>query len=208
MARKIRDWGRIRQLKSGRWQARYPGPDDVLRPAPNTIETRKIAAEWLSDKQTEIAQSEWIDPDAGKVKLMDFAATWIKERDLSDTTRERYEIIRRKHFIAFNDAILSNIREPAIRRWRSDLITKNTGTATVAKAYRLLHAVFATAVDDRLIKRNPCRIKGAGNENAAERQVMDIEQVYAVANAINPRYRMLILLAGFTALRFGELAAL
>jgi hypothetical protein len=29
---------------------------------------------------------------------------------------------------------------------------------TVAKAYRLLKAIFNTAVDDGLIRRNPCRI--------------------------------------------------
>ncbi len=33
---------------------------------------------------------------------------------------------------------------------------------TVAKAYRLLKAIMNTAVDDGLIRRNPCRIKGAG----------------------------------------------
>jgi hypothetical protein len=30
---------------------------------------------------------------------------------------------------------------------------------TVAKAYRLLKAILNTAVDDGLIRRNPCRIK-------------------------------------------------
>jgi len=29
---------------------------------------------------------------------------------------------------------------------------------TAAKAYRLLRAVFNTALDDGLIRRNPCRI--------------------------------------------------
>jgi hypothetical protein len=32
-----------------------------------------------------------------------------------------------------------------------------------------LHAIFATAVDDDLIRRNPCRIKGAGFEHSHER---------------------------------------
>ena len=31
-----------------------------------------------------------------------------------------------------------------------------------AKAYRLLRASMNTAADDRRIKRNPCRVKGAG----------------------------------------------
>jgi hypothetical protein len=42
---------------------------------------------------------------------------------------------------------------------------------TAAKAYRLLKAVFNTAVDDGLIRRNPCRIKGAGQEHSSERPV-------------------------------------
>ena len=32
-----------------------------------------------------------------------------------------------------------------------------------AKAYKLLRAIFNTALDDGRIKRNPCRIKGAGD---------------------------------------------
>src|SRR5688572_32325201 len=34
-----------------------------------------------------------------------------------------------------------------------------------AKAYRLLRAMLNTAVDDGAIKRNPCRIKGAGERS-------------------------------------------
>jgi hypothetical protein len=31
-----------------------------------------------------------------------------------------------------------------------------------AKAYRLLHAICETAVDDQMVRRNPCRIEGVG----------------------------------------------
>ena len=37
---------------------------------------------------------------------------------------------------------------------------------------------------------------------------MTVEQVYAIADAITPRYRGLVILAAFTGLRFGELRAL
>jgi hypothetical protein len=39
-----RDWDRIRQLPSGRWQARYPGPDGTLWPAPHTFERKTDAS--------------------------------------------------------------------------------------------------------------------------------------------------------------------
>jgi integrase len=65
-----------------------------------------------------------------------------------------------------------------------------------------------TAVDDGLVRRNPCRIKGAGSEDSPERPVLTVAQVYALADAVGPRYRALILLAAFSSLRWGELAAL
>jgi hypothetical protein len=77
---------------------------------------------------------------------------------------------------------------------------------TVAKAYRLLKAVMNTAVEDGMIRRNPCRIKGAGQEESPERPVLTTAQVYAIAEAISPRYRAPVLLATFGSLRWGELA--
>jgi integrase len=68
--------------------------------------------------------------------------------------------------------------------------------------------VLATAADDNLIRRNPCRIKGAATEDSPERPVLTIAQVYALADAIDRRYRLLVLLGTFASLRWGELAAL
>ena len=86
----------------------------------------------------------------------------------------------------------------------------DTGVSPVtsAKSYRLLCAVLNTAVDDRLIRRNPCRIKGAGTEDSPERPVLTVTEVFALADAIGPRYRALMLLATFASLRWAELAAL
>jgi integrase len=79
---------------------------------------------------------------------------------------------------------------------------------TVAKAYSLLKAVLHTAADDGLIRRNPCRIKGASVGKSQERPVLSARQVFDLASAIDPRYRALLLLAVFGSLRWGELAAL
>jgi integrase len=82
------------------------------------------------------------------------------------------------------------------------------GTPTVGKAYRLLHAILATAVEDELIDRNPCVLRGASKETAVERPIATIDQVFALADAIDPSLRMMVLVAGFTGLRLGELRAL
>lgn len=82
------------------------------------------------------------------------------------------------------------------------------GPVVVAKAYRLLHAIFTTAVDDRIVRRNPCRIDTAGKEESPERQTVSLPVVFEIADAIPVRYRVLVLLATFTSLRWGELVAL
>jgi integrase len=65
-----------------------------------------------------------------------------------------------------------------------------------------------TAPDDGLIRRNPCRIKGAGQEASPERPVLTVAQVYQLADVVDQRYRALILLAAFASLRWGEVTAL
>src|SRR6185437_2780704 len=95
-----------------------------------------------------------------------------------------------------------------VRRWRKKLLDSGTSEVTAAKAYRLLRAIFNTALDDGLIRRNPWRIKGADREVSPERPVLTVTQVYLLAQQIGPRYGALILLATFASLRWAELAAL
>lgn len=104
--------------------------------------------------------------------------------------------------------ILHQITEPRVRRWRAGLLDDGLSEVTVAKAYRLIKAIMNTAVDDGLIRRKPCRIKGAGPEKSPERPILNIGQVFDLATAVIPRYRMLVLLAVFGNLQWGELAAL
>jgi integrase len=202
------DFGRVRQLPSGRWQARYPGPDGVDRPAPRTFDRKRDATDWLAEKRTELARGEWLDPDRGRVPFGEYAARSVNERDLSDTTRERYDQLRVHLLPTFGLRAVGEIREADVRTWRKDRRDAGVGQSTAAKAYRLLHAILHTAADDGLLRRNPCRVRGAGEEKSAERSVLSVDQVFDIADAIRPRFRCLVLLAAFTSLRFGEPAAL
>jgi len=204
-----RDWGSVRQLKSGRWQARYLGADGLPRTAPHTFTRRRDAADWLAATRAEIAKDDWIDPDLAKVDLLTYGERWIAERRLADTTRERYEISFQRHIVPQLGRLpLASVREGTIRTWFAGLHNAGVGNASASKAYRLLHAIFATAVDDQVLRRNPCRIKGASLDRSEERKVLSIDEVFRIAGAMPPRFRALVLLAAFTSLRFGELAAL
>jgi hypothetical protein len=61
-----RRFGRVRELPSGRWQARYKGLDGIDRPAPHTFVSKSAAERWLTLTEAEIIKSDWIDPDVGR----------------------------------------------------------------------------------------------------------------------------------------------
>ncbi|MEU4681539.1 tyrosine-type recombinase/integrase [Streptomyces xinghaiensis] len=207
--RSKRTFGRVRKLPSGRYQARYPGPDGIDRPAPDTFATAREADDWLAEKRTELRRGDWQDPDAGAVTFEEYARQWVVERGLAPTTVELYRRLLRLHLLpTFGPLDLDEITPPRVRTWRAERLETTKAPTTVAKAYRLLKAILQTATDDELIRRNPCRIKGAGAESASERPVATVEQVDALADAVGPRWRLMVYLGAYGPLRPEEQAEL
>src|SRR3954452_23960846 len=91
---------------------------------------------------------------------------------------------------------LARISPADVRTWHAALV-RSCGPSSIvpAKAYRLLRAMLATAVDDELLARNPCALKRAGLERATERPIASPSQVWEIAEAVDDRYRCLVLLA-------------
>jgi hypothetical protein len=75
-----RRFGRVRELPSGRWQARYKGPDGIDRPAPHTFARKVDAEKWLIKMEAEIDGDLWLNPDDGRVAFGNYARAWIEER--------------------------------------------------------------------------------------------------------------------------------
>ena len=203
-------WGSVRRLPSGRYQARYR-VDRTWRGAPTTFRTKRDADAFLAATRADLERGTWHDPEAGKVKLREYATRWLRERPtLRPRTREVYEANLRLHILpALGDVDLNKITTSRVRAWYSDLLRAGKpGPPTVAKCYRLLHATLATAVEDELIVKNPCVLRGASTDRPGERPVATVEQVYLLADAMGPRFRSMVLLATFCGLRLGELRAL
>ncbi|MGQ0718516.1 MAG: hypothetical protein ACT4NP_14620 [Pseudonocardiales bacterium] len=154
---------RLRKLPSGRFQASYLGPDGQRRLAPETFERKSDADRWLSVVESEILRGEWTDPLLGRVPFAEFGERWIKEHRLGERTRQEYLGLWRNHVGPLLGSIeLAEFSTGTIRSWRATLLLEGRSEDRVAKAYRLVRAIFNTAVDDGRIKRNSCRIKGAG----------------------------------------------
>ena len=171
----MRRFGAVRQYRSGRWTASYLDPTGLRRRAPETFETKTDAEVWLSQIEADITRSDWRDPDAGAVNFEEYATKWVAERGVAPLTEELYTRLLRLHVLpTFEEMDLDEITPPRVREWRTERLDATGAATTVAKSYRLLKAILETAVDDELIRRNPCRIRGAGKEVSKSGQVTTV----------------------------------
>jgi integrase len=185
-----RRFGNIRKRDSGRYQVRYPGPDGRMRTGSVTYERKADAERALSLIEAQMISGEWADSDRSKIKLQDYATYWLAQRPgLRPRTIDLYAWLCRKHINPYLGGVpLGRLSTPMIREWRAGLLRSGVSVSMAAKAYRLLRSVLATAVEeDKILARNPCRVRGAGTERAPERPVLTIAQVFELAELVGRR---------------------
>ncbi|MHB8243722.1 MAG: site-specific integrase [Acidimicrobiales bacterium] len=201
--------GSIRQLPSGRWQARYRDPvTNQLVAAPGTFTAKSDADAWLATVRADVLRGAWVDPKAGRVSLAEYASTWLERRpDLAERTAELYAYLLARHILPeLGSSTLARLEPSAVRGWHARIARDHPTTA--AKAYRLLSSIMRTAVADGMILRSPCRVEGAGVERPPERPVATVAEVAALADAMPDHLRIIVLLAAWCQLRRGELLGL
>lgn len=119
-----RRFGNVRARASGRWQARYLGPDGRLRSAPMTFGSRKDAERWLTLVESQMIRGEWFDPQRAVIAFGVYAARWITERpSLRPRTVELYRWLLSKHIEPHLGGVsLGDISTALVREWRSNLL--------------------------------------------------------------------------------------
>lgn len=224
-----RYFGSVRQLPSKRWQARYPCPRPVCgkhHPIQRdgkslTFDTAGDADAALSRVQTEIRNGTCRPPclpvpvEVAPLTLRQYVETWLAERELAQRTRDDYRLVLDNHVLPdLGDMLLTGISPADVRTWyaklaRGDGDDVRDRPAVRARAYGLLRSIMRTAADDDLIDSSPCRVRGAGRSKpAVEIRLIEPDELVKLVQAIPERFRLMVLLAAWCALRFGELAEL
>ena len=212
-----RSFGTIIETR-GRFKVRYTGPDRQLHRAGITFTTRERAQGWLSDERKLIELNEWTPPERRRAQLQvqeitfdEFAREWIdkrlvKGRPLKDRTREHYLDLHERWLTPLHTKTLSSITHTDVDRWYHAL--PDAPTMRI-HAYSLLKAIYRTAVSRKLVKESPVHVEGAtARAHPKDVNLLTVAQVQALADAMPPRHRVLVLLAAWCGLRFGELTAL
>lgn len=176
-----------------------------------TKKTMKEAKDYRSFVENAIRTGNWIDPKLSRQKFGDYAKEWIEGElgGLKPATRLNYELLLRKHVLpSFKDAPIGHIEPKHVRKWVKQLDEGGMSPGSIRNAFRVLYRVLSVAEGDRVIASNPARGTKLPRRDKHEMNVLNPAQISKLAEAIEPRYRALILLAGWTGARWGEIAAL
>lgn len=201
-------FGNVRKLPSGRFQARYTGPDGLSHRAPMTFDTKGDAETWLAAMRSDIVRDSWNPTHRAPLTFGTYADKWLDGRGLQARTREHYRsLLDRQLLPTFRAVRLKAITPDLVREWYS---TTATSTPTLqAHAYGLLRTILGQAERDELLTRNPCHIRGAGETKRVKQiEPATLVELETIVTALPPRYRVMALLASWCGLRFGELAEL
>jgi integrase len=221
VTRSRRTFGRLRKLPSGRYQAAYVGPDDQLHSAPSTFAAKVDAEGWLHERRREIDRELWSPPtedEKPKRKpdgtFADYSARWletrtVKGRPLRPRTRTHYQSLLDHQILeTFGRKPLRSITMESVDRWYTKTAV-DTPTLR-AHAYSLLRTILETARSrDKLITTNPCMIGGAGTaDRVVKPKPATLQQLDTLVGEMPDRLQLMVLLAAWCALRFGELVEL
>ncbi|WP_246136718.1 tyrosine-type recombinase/integrase [Leekyejoonella antrihumi] len=205
-----RSFGTLRRLPSRRYQAGYLGPDGRRHVAPTTFQTKGDAEAWLSLQLAAMTEGRWRPAPSSPAPCPTFgvyARQWLTGRELKPRTRAEYARMIVTLIDVFGDTPLDAITAEQVRSWH---VAMGPAHPTArAHTYSLLRTILNTAVEEEVLSSNPCRIRGAGRPPGRHgMRPATLEELTQIAQAMPDRYRLMVHLAAWCALRFGELTEL
>lgn len=214
MAQAGKRFGSVRQLSSGRWQARYTH-EGASHKAPRTFATQAEAERWLRTRHTELDTGArlLLNPKrAGAATFGQYAERWLASRsvDLKPRTVVLYRSLLDRNLLpAFGKRSMAGITPDVVRDWY-DSFGKTTPTAR-AHSYALLRTIFNAALRESppLAESNPCRIRGGSFTRRRHRiNPATMEELQTIVEHMPRRLQAMVLLAAWGGFRFGELTEL
>lgn len=223
-------FGTVEQMRSGRYQARFVSPLDGRRyTAETTFDTRQAADAFLA-RERRLIESDpdgWAPPKermarkiaaaeakaAGEESFESFAERWLpmhaarRDRDLKPRTVANYERLLLLLVAEFGDTPLTAFDRRQISSWYAGF--QRDHPTQRRQAYQVLKMMMDAAVREDIISVNPCQIELVGSSKAATKvTIVSEEDLAAIVREMPERHRLMVQLAAWCALRFGELTEL
>lgn len=121
----------VSKLPTGKWRARYRGPDGRQRAKHFT---RKVdAQQWLDDVTAAVVSGAWTRPERGRITVAAWSQQWLDaQHHLTPATRTRYAGLLRVHVVPhWGPVPLAEVMHADVTAWAAGLSAAGSAPSTV-----------------------------------------------------------------------------
>jgi integrase len=201
--------GSVRRDPRGKgWQARYR--DRSGRQRTKTWSSKGEARRFLVALEAKEAGCG-VARRTVSTDLRTYATTWRRSLvDLRSGTLINIDSRLHRYILpALGDRPLADMRPADVRDFLAALAAAGLSPTYTTGIYRVFARILASAEIDGVIGRNPCQdIRPPRQISGLQQHILSPSELARLANTIDGRYRALLYTAGYTGMRWGELAAL
>jgi len=178
--------------------------------ASRTFPRKRDAQEWERKQVDTLKTGIWADPKAGEKPVREWCDAWLAAQPARQPATERKirGVINKQIANSFGRRPLVSVRPSEVQEWAAE-ISRKQSPATARHALGVLRRVFDYALRDGAVHRNPATGIRLPKVQGNDPRPLTHEELWALADhLLSPRDRLLVLVAGYCGLRWGELAAL
>lgn len=198
--------------KGTRWCVSYT-KEDGSRTRKRGFLSKSAARAWETRRGSEILSGEWVEEAGGNRTVAELGDVWIERKNylkpssMPPLTNAYWNHVRPY----WGDRQLKSIRHSEVAGWVDGLMTLKGDRPLSATgkryAYQVLSSILREAVRDGLIPSNPAEGVSLPRKVKRRNQYLTARELHEFAAACGD-YELLVLLLGYTGLRWGEAIAL
>ncbi|MEU3690312.1 tyrosine-type recombinase/integrase [Streptomyces narbonensis] len=209
--------GRSRRVKSDRYgtglryRARYIGPDGTEQSQSFPDREKGRAEKWLTRIKADMDAGQFFDPKAGRLTFREYAEKWLGGLTTDVVSQEAVKRRIRLHAVPHLGARpMGSFKPEHVRAWLSKLTTSLPNATYRRAIYDSVSSLFNAAVDDGVIRSNPCHAQSVKAPEPDPRLVQPWpeKRVFAVRAGLPDRYAATVDAGGGCGLRQGEIFGL
>ena len=179
-----------------------------------TFQNKSHAVKFKKIIEAELLTNRYTSPFAGQTLIQDWLETiGYSKQSNRESTKIQHKLMYQKLIVPyFGSKKLDAVRPTDIVDFLFHLQKLEYSSETQRKVLNLLSRIFNTAVEEEMIVKNPCKTSlvrsSVSPPEFKEQRFLTKDELTWLSDCINPQYKELILFAGLTGLRKGELFAL
>lgn len=184
------------------WQVRWRDAERKQRT--ETFERKADAVRFEASVRHQLNVGDYVDPDAGRMTLSDWLEEWrVAQHHRPSTTAQVEGNFRLHVYPAIGSRQLRSLKPMDMQQWVNRLSAR-LAPGTVEVIYRHVAHALKDAERNRLIARTPCDAIKLPARHSKEVTPPKPEQVQALIDAIDTRYRAAVVMGAGAGLRLGE----